>query len=87
MRGSSRLAARLRGAGVIVHAHGGNIETWLTSRRSRAIMRLSMLPAHRVVAVWSAGQRALGAALGSDRVSLIDNGVDTSRFAEPGAGA
>jgi glycosyltransferase involved in cell wall biosynthesis len=77
------LAARLRGAGVIVHAHGGNIETWLTSPRSRAIMRLSMLPAHRVVAVWSAGHRALASALGSDGVSLIDNGVETSRFADP----
>jgi glycosyltransferase involved in cell wall biosynthesis len=77
------LAARLRGTAVIVHAHGGNIETWLTSRRSRTIMRLSMLPAHRVVAVWSAGQRALGEALGGERVRLIDNGVDTSRFAEP----
>jgi glycosyltransferase involved in cell wall biosynthesis len=46
-------------------------------------MRLSVLPAHRVVAVWSAGQRALASALGGKRVSLIDNGVDTGRFAEP----
>jgi glycosyltransferase involved in cell wall biosynthesis len=77
------LAARLRGSGVIVHAHGGNIETWLTNSRSRLIMRLAMLPAHRVVAVWSAGRRALAAALGDHRVSLIDNGVDTARFLEP----
>jgi glycosyltransferase involved in cell wall biosynthesis len=77
------LAARVRGAGVIVHAHGGNIETWLTSRRSRLIMRVAMLPAHRVVAVWSAGQRALSSALGEERVRLIDNGVDTDRFPAP----
>jgi glycosyltransferase involved in cell wall biosynthesis len=77
------LAARLRGAAVIVHAHGGNIETWLTSGRSRLIMRVAMLPAHRVVAVWSAGRRALASVLGDERVSLIDNGVDTARFPAP----
>jgi glycosyltransferase involved in cell wall biosynthesis len=75
------LAARLRGTGVIVHAHGGNIETWLTSGRSRLIMRLAMLPVHQVVAVWSSGEQALASALGAERVRLIDNGVDTARFA------
>ena len=30
------LAGRLRGCAVIVHAHGGNIETWLTSRGGHA---------------------------------------------------
>jgi glycosyltransferase involved in cell wall biosynthesis len=79
------LAARLRGAGVVVHAHGGNIETWLTSRRSRLIMRVAMRPAHRIVAVWSAGQRALSSALGEERVRLIDNGVDIDRFSAPEA--
>ena len=74
------LAGRLRGATVVMHAHGGNIETWLTSRRTKLLMRLAMLPASHVVAVWSAGQRTLAAALGSGRVSLIDNGVDTERF-------
>ena len=29
------LAGRLRGCGVIIHAHGGNIETWLTTRLRR----------------------------------------------------
>jgi glycosyltransferase involved in cell wall biosynthesis len=77
------LAARLRGAKVIVHAHGGNIETWLTNGRSRLIMRASMRPAHRIVAVWSAGRRALASVLGEERVRLIDNGVDTSRYAAP----
>jgi glycosyltransferase involved in cell wall biosynthesis len=75
------LAARLRRAAVVVHAHGGNIETWLTTRRARILMRLAMRPADHVVAVWSAGHRLLGATLGPDRVSLIDNGVDTGRFA------
>ena len=76
-------AARLRGRGVIVHAHGGNIETWLTSGRSRLIMRTAMRPAHRVVAVWTAGQRALESALGESRVRLIDNGVDPSHYRAP----
>jgi glycosyltransferase involved in cell wall biosynthesis len=74
------LAGRLRGARVVMHAHGGNIETWLTTRRTRTLMRLAMLPASHVVAVWSAGERTLRRALGPGRVSLIDNGVDTDRF-------
>jgi glycosyltransferase involved in cell wall biosynthesis len=74
------LAARLRGAAVVLHAHGGNIETWLTTRRTRLLMRLAMLPASHVVAVWSAGEQTLRRALGPGRVSLVDNGVDTERF-------
>jgi glycosyltransferase involved in cell wall biosynthesis len=74
------LAGRLRGARVVMHAHGGNIETWLTTRRTRALMRLAMLPVSHVVAVWSAGEQTLARALGPRRVSLIDNGVDTERF-------
>jgi glycosyltransferase involved in cell wall biosynthesis len=74
------LAGRLRGARVVMHAHGGNIETWLTTRRTKAMMRLAMRPVDHVVAVWSAGERTLGRALGPDRTSLIDNGVDTDRF-------
>ena len=74
------LAGRLRGAAVVLHAHGGNIETWLANRRRRLLMRLAMLPASHVVAVWSAGEQTLRGALGPGRVSLIDNGVDTERF-------
>lgn len=77
------LAARLRGCGVVMHAHGGNIETWLTDRRRRLLMRLAMLPAHRVVAVWTAGERALSNALGDDRVTLVDNGVDADSYPVP----
>ena len=77
------LAGRLRGSRVIVHAHGGNIETWLSNWQRRMLMRLAMLPAHRVVAVWTAGEKALAGALGGDRVRLIDNGVDASLYPEP----
>jgi glycosyltransferase involved in cell wall biosynthesis len=74
------LAGRLRGCAVIVHAHGGNIETWLTSRRARLVTRLAMSPAALVVAVWTAGEQALAGTLGRERVRLVLNGVDTTRF-------
>lgn len=77
------LAGRLRGCAVVVHAHGGNIETWLTCRRNRWVMKTAMRPAHAVAAVWKTGQRTLADALGKDRVRLIDNGVDVSRYGAP----
>jgi glycosyltransferase involved in cell wall biosynthesis len=78
------LAARSRGCAVIVHAHGGNIETWLEAPWRRHILQLAMLPAHRVVAVWTAGERALAGAIGKNKVRLVENGIDCSRYREPG---
>ncbi|MGH3508563.1 MAG: glycosyltransferase, partial [Nocardioidaceae bacterium] len=69
------LAGRLAGCAVIMHAHGGNIETWLTTPLRRRLMRWAMAPAKLVVAVWSTGEQALADTLGPDRVRLIDNGV------------
>src|SRR5262245_52981906 len=37
-------AARFRGRRVIVHAHGGNIETWLTTAWRKLLMRVAMAP-------------------------------------------
>lgn len=68
-------AARARGSAVVVHAHGGNIATWLTGRVNRVLMRAAMLPAHRVVAVWTAGEQALRTVLPAGKVCLVDNGV------------
>ena len=79
------LAGRLRGSRVIVHAHGGNIETYLTRPATRLVMRLAMAPASVVVACWTSGYDALAAALGANRVRLVLNGVDTDRF-RPSAG-
>lgn len=76
-------AARLRGCGVVMHVHGGNLDTWLESRRSRLILKAAMSPAQRIVAVWAAGQDALTPVLGADRVRLIENGVDCSRYDPP----
>ncbi len=69
------LAGRARGCAVVVHAHGGNIQFWLTTPLRRLLLRLAMVPAHRVVAVWTAGEQALRRVLPAGRVSLIDNGV------------
>jgi glycosyltransferase involved in cell wall biosynthesis len=77
------LSGRLRGCAVIVHAHGGNIETWLTTRRARWVTRLAMSPAALVAAVWTSGQLALAETLGDQRVRLVLNGVDTARFTVP----
>ena len=73
--GALALAGRAAGAAVVVHAHGGGIHFWLTSERRRALLRLAMRPADRVVAVWTAGLEVLRSLLPADRVSLIDNGV------------
>jgi glycosyltransferase involved in cell wall biosynthesis len=74
--------ARLRGAKVIVHAHGGRIRTWLTRRRWW-LARAALAPAHRVVAVAEGERAALAAALRDRDVALIPNGVDTVRFRPP----
>jgi glycosyltransferase involved in cell wall biosynthesis len=80
------LSARLAGAHVIVHAHGGNIDTWLRGRWRRALLRRCMAPASLVVAVWTAGETALRDVLDPAQVRLVDNGVHLADFA-PGTGS
>ncbi len=77
------LAGRARGCSVVVHAHGGNIQFWLTTPLRRLLLRLAMVPAHRVVAVWTAGEQALRQVLPVGRVVLIDNGVPVEGRPEP----
>ena len=74
------VAGRARGCAVVVHAHGGNIQTWLTTPVRRALVRLAMAPADRVVAVWNAGVEALRRVLPGERVTLIDNGVPVDGY-------
>ena len=76
------LAGRARGCAVVVHAHGGNIQTWLATPWRRRLLRLAMRPAHRVVAVWTAGEQTLREVLPADRVALIDNGVPVEGYPE-----
>jgi glycosyltransferase involved in cell wall biosynthesis len=78
--GALSLAARLRGGRVLLHAHGGLVQLWLTSPWRRAIARAALAPVGRVVAVSEGGCTALRAALGERRVVLVDNGVDVARF-------
>lgn len=74
------LAGRLGGCAVVVHAHGGNVESYVESGLARFVLRTAMRPASIVVACWSAGHRALSGVLGPDRVALVLNGVDVDSF-------
>ncbi|WP_158579942.1 glycosyltransferase family 4 protein [Geodermatophilus marinus] len=74
------VAARARGCAVVIHAHGGNIQDWLTTSRRRTLLRLAMTPAHRVIAVWTAGRAALSAVLPAEQVGLIENGVPVDLY-------
>lgn len=73
-------AGRVRGCGVVLHVHGGNLGAWLDTRPRRALMRLGLAPAHRVVAVWRSGHDALQAVVGPSRLRLVPNGIDTTLF-------
>ena len=74
------LAARARGCSVVMHAHGGNIGTWLSTPWRRRLLRVAMLPADRVVAVWTAGLDSLRQVLPEQKIALIDNGVPVQAY-------
>src|SRR5829696_8798016 len=74
------VAARTAGCKVLVHVHGGAVDSWLQGRPKRLLMRIAMHPAARVVAVWGAGYRLLSDVLGPARVVFVQNGVDVEAF-------
>ncbi|MDP8899836.1 MAG: glycosyltransferase family 4 protein [Actinomycetota bacterium] len=74
------LVARGRGAHVVVHAHGGNLQSWLDSTSKRVATRLALSAAHGVVAVSQGVHDSLADVLGPGRVRLVENGVDVERF-------
>jgi glycosyltransferase involved in cell wall biosynthesis len=74
------LAARSRGAAVVMHAHGGELRGWLQTPLRRAFLRAAMLPCRRVVAVWSAGEQMLREVLPGAKVELVDNGIELERW-------
>jgi glycosyltransferase involved in cell wall biosynthesis len=80
------LVARARGCRVVIHAHGGRVQLWLTGPVRRLLARLALAGADRIVAVSEGGRDALARALGPDRVVLVDNGVDPEVF-RPGDGS
>ena len=74
------LSARLAGAKVVVHVHGGLFPGWLDSGGSVRLVSAALRPAHSVIAVSVAVHERLGRILGGGTVSLIHNGVETDRF-------
>jgi glycosyltransferase involved in cell wall biosynthesis len=80
------LAARIRGAKVALHVHSGLVELWLTTRARRALARVLLSSAHRILTMSNPTRDALAGALGERRISVVDNGVDVDRF-HPGDAA
>lgn len=80
------LAARLRGARVVAHVHGGRTVELLAGPRGRLVARLSLRGAHRVVAVAGSVHAALRRVVPGRRLELIRNGVDLRRFRRVDAG-
>jgi glycosyltransferase involved in cell wall biosynthesis len=74
------LIARARGAKVVVHAHSGKVERWLSSPVRRAWAAMMLAPVHRVVAVSEVSRKALARTVGAGRVTLVDNGVAVNAF-------
>jgi glycosyltransferase involved in cell wall biosynthesis len=80
-------AARRRGARVIVHAHGGRVQLFLTTALRRRFARVVLAAAPTIVAVSAGAEDALRAALGPRReVVRVDNGVDVARYRPLGEG-
>lgn len=78
-------AARRAGARVLLHVHSGLAQTWLTTRSRRALAARVLGPVDRLIVVTEGSRAALAAALGADRVVLIDNGVKIEPSAPPPA--
>jgi len=74
------LAARSRGAKVVLHAHGGLFIEWSANPWRRRVARALLLPATVVVPVASCVARALRRCVAPQRIVLIPNGVDTEHF-------
>lgn len=73
-------AAKLGRSAVAVHGHGGRIEQWVSNSRTKWVARLGLAFADRVICVSVGSYSALVAALGQERVVLIENGVDVDAF-------
>lgn len=78
--GALALAGRSRGCHVLLHAHGGRVQLWLTSGPRRMFARIVFAPANTLIAASEGGRAALARAMPPHRVRLIDNGVDGGAF-------
>jgi glycosyltransferase involved in cell wall biosynthesis len=74
------LAARARGRRVILHVHSGQVELWIRTAPRRLLTRLALAAAERIVTMSEPSGRAIAAAIGRDKVTIVDNWVDTDEF-------
>ena len=68
--------ARVRGARVLVHVHGGLVALWMTSAGRRRLARWCLVGAGRVAVVARGSHDAVLRACGPAKVVLLDNAVD-----------
>ena len=75
------LAGRLRRARVVIHAHGGNLDSWMRRPGRRLLAKLLLAPASGVITVSEDLHASLIGPVGEHRIRLVENGVDLDRFA------
>lgn len=78
--------ARLRGAQVVLHAHGGRLRGWLTSPLRRWSLRVALASATVVAVVADSVAETLGEVVDTRRLIHLPNGVDLGRFHPAGGG-
>lgn len=78
------LAGRVRLRKVVLHVHSGKVQLWVTSKLRRAILRVALAGAHRVIAVSEGAHDALRKSVSPKRLSFVPNGVDVESFGPPG---
>jgi glycosyltransferase involved in cell wall biosynthesis len=77
------LVARLRGARVLVHVHGGLVALWMTTARRRRLTALCLAGAARIAVVAQGTRDAVARACGASRVVLVDNAVNLASYTGP----
>lgn len=77
------LSGRLRAKAVLVHVHSGKVQLWLNSRRRRVLARAGLRPASKTVAVSEGAHRALAEVIPTERLVLVENGVDPALYSSP----
>ena len=77
------LAGRIRGRRVVLHVHSGKIQLWLTNKLRKAVVKLALAGANRVVAVSEGAYEALRGTIPAKRLRYVPNGVDVARFGPP----
>lgn len=79
------VAARVRGARVLLHVHGGRVPLWARGQVHRIILAAAMTPTALVVSVSEAVAETLRDAPGHRQVMVLPNGVNVETFVPPSA--